>query len=404
MLPALSPRSNTFILLQQARLALQRGNKLEARRLATQAAALAPEMEDPWLLLAAVAHPRASIVYLQRALQINPGSPRARTGMEWAVKRLQEVRSAEFGVESRKSEVGSREEVPGSVLPPSLFGEGAGGEVLPRRNSRLLWLLPALILLCLASALAAWAWQPVTAPIYGNARQAAIGLVFTATASEIPTETASPTSTEMPTATSTATETPTPTFTPTDTPTATFTPTDTPLPSPTPTDTPTPPPAPTPTATVPPPTIVVQLPPTPAPTPRPPKPSKRAGPEARPDSVGQDERWVDVDLSSQTAYAMQGDQVINSFLVSTGLYPHTTVTGVYRIYVKYRYADMYGEDYNLADVPYVMYFYEGYGLHGTYWHHNFGHPMSHGCVNMRTADAGWMYEYTVVGTVVSVHQ
>jgi len=33
----------------------------------------------------------------------------------------------------------------------------------------------------------------------------------------------------------------------------------------------------------------------------------------------------------------------------------------------------------------------GFSLHGTYWHNNFGHPMSHGCVNMRTVDAQKLY-------------
>jgi len=50
-----------------------------------------------------------------------------------------------------------------------------------------------------------------------------------------------------------------------------------------------------------------------------------------------------------------------------------------------------------------MYFYEGYSLHGTYWHHNFGHPMSHGCVNMRTSDAAWLYNWASVGTLVNIH-
>ncbi len=37
--------------------------------------------------------------------------------------------------------------------------------------------------------------------------------------------------------------------------------------------------------------------------------------------------------------------------------------------------------------PWVMYFYQDYGIHGAYWHNNFGHMMSHGCVNMRIVDA-----------------
>jgi lipoprotein-anchoring transpeptidase ErfK/SrfK len=51
-----------------------------------------------------------------------------------------------------------------------------------------------------------------------------------------------------------------------------------------------------------------------------------------------------------------------------------------------------------------MYFYESYGLHGTYWHHNFGHPMSHGCVNLKTEDAQWLYEnFVSIGTLVNIH-
>ena len=64
--------------------------------------------------------------------------------------------------------------------------------------------------------------------------------------------------------------------------------------------------------------------------------------------------------------------------------------------------------YDLPNVPYVMYFYQDYGLHGAYWHNNFGHPMSHGCVNERIVDAKALYEWAdgpsgdQPGTAVSV--
>ena len=64
---------------------------------------------------------------------------------------------------------------------------------------------------------------------------------------------------------------------------------------------------------------------------------------------------------------------------------------------------MAGPGYYLPNVPYTMYFYQGYGLHGTYWHHNFGTPMSHGCVNLATPDAEWLYNWASVGTLVNVH-
>ncbi len=120
-------------------------------------------------------------------------------------------------------------------------------------------------------------------------------------------------------------------------------------------------------------------------------------------SSGNGARWIDVDLSNQMVYAYEGDVIVNSFLVSTGTWATPTVTGQYNIYVKYRSAKMSGPGYYLPNVPYIMYFYKGYGLHGTYWHNNFGTPMSHGCVNLRTDDAGWLFNWASVGTLVNVH-
>lgn len=95
--------------------------------------------------------------------------------------------------------------------------------------------------------------------------------------------------------------------------------------------------------------------------------------------------------------------MVNRFVVSTGTWRTPTVRGQFYVYVKYRYADMSGPGYYLPNVPYVMYFYKGYGLHGTYWHNNYGTPMSHGCVNLKPEEAAWLYEWSSVGTVVRVH-
>ena len=102
-------------------------------------------------------------------------------------------------------------------------------------------------------------------------------------------------------------------------------------------------------------------------------------------------------------YAYEGDQLVNSFVASTGTWEYPTVTGQYNVYVKYPYTDMSGVDYYLADVPNTMYFYKGYAIHGTYWHSNFGTPMSHGCVNLSIPDSAWVFEFATVGTLVNVH-
>ncbi|MBI1854438.1 MAG: L,D-transpeptidase, partial [Chloroflexi bacterium] len=52
------------------------------------------------------------------------------------------------------------------------------------------------------------------------------------------------------------------------------------------------------------------------------------------------------------------------------------------------------DDYVLAGVPYTCFFTEvGHAFHGTYWHEDFGTPKSHGCVNMRTNEAQWLFRW-----------
>jgi lipoprotein-anchoring transpeptidase ErfK/SrfK len=115
------------------------------------------------------------------------------------------------------------------------------------------------------------------------------------------------------------------------------------------------------------------------------------------------DRWIDVDLSEQRLTAYEGSSAVRTTLVSTGLPQTPTPIGQYRIWIKLRYDDMAGPGYYIEDVPFVMYFHEGYGLHGVTWHGNFGHPMSHGCVNLPTVEAEWIFNWAEVGTLVNVH-
>ena len=104
-------------------------------------------------------------------------------------------------------------------------------------------------------------------------------------------------------------------------------------------------------------------------------------------------KWIDVDLTHQRLTAYQGNTPVFEALISTGLPNTPTVIGQFRIYWKLMATDMTGPGYHLPDVPYTMYFHGGYALHGTYWHNNFGQPMSHGCVNLRTEDAQWLFDW-----------
>jgi lipoprotein-anchoring transpeptidase ErfK/SrfK len=118
-------------------------------------------------------------------------------------------------------------------------------------------------------------------------------------------------------------------------------------------------------------------------------------------------KWIDINLSTQILTAMEGQTPVYRVLVSTGTATYPTVEGTFQIYAKFEHADMTGgsgiDFYSLTDVPYVMYFHGSYGMHGTYWHNNFGTPMSHGCVNLRTPDAQWLFLWAPVGTKVVTH-
>lgn len=111
------------------------------------------------------------------------------------------------------------------------------------------------------------------------------------------------------------------------------------------------------------------------------------------------EKWIEVDLSEQKVYAYAGAEQVNEFVVSTGLPGTPTVTGEFRMWTRTPMQDMSGGNrasgnyYYLKDVQWVQYFYQSYGFHGTYWHNNFGQPMSRGCVNMTIDDAQWLFDW-----------
>ena len=124
---------------------------------------------------------------------------------------------------------------------------------------------------------------------------------------------------------------------------------------------------------------------------------------ARPAAVGPREAWIDVDLSSQTLVAYEGDEPRFATLVSTGIggpgSPLATPTGVFRIRSKHEIVRMdnlehTGVEPYAYDVPLTQYFSEGKALHAALWHDQFGHPRSHGCINLSPEDARWLFGFT----------
>jgi lipoprotein-anchoring transpeptidase ErfK/SrfK len=371
----------------EARKALHRGDRLTARRIAEAVTLQAPELEEPWLILASLGTPQESVFYLKKALVANPHSSLARKGMHWAVTRLRSQdnsitegnlqKNVDASLQTNHPDEPRVDPHPEIIENPSnVVDLVAKIESLPvlqipvsATTARQPAVIPLLILIAIVIA-GAWAvWPGNVLPAQAFRREKishtqtpailSVGLAGVRKPTYTPTST--PTETPTPTFTSTPTFTLTPTTTNTPLPTFTSPPTDTPFPTWTPIPQPTDPPG----------------------------------------SGG--ERWIDVNLSEQRVYTYEGNSIVNSFLVSTGTWMYPTITGQYNIYVKYRYTDMAGPGYYLPDVPYTMYFYSGYALHGTYWHNNFGVPMSHGCVNLSIGDAGWLFDWASVGTLVNIH-
>lgn len=124
---------------------------------------------------------------------------------------------------------------------------------------------------------------------------------------------------------------------------------------------------------------------------------------------------IEIDLTSQRLKAFEGGREVYNFLISSGKWSRTP-TGTFTIWTKLRYTRMTGGNkaigtyYDLPNVPYTMFFYNaqvpkyrGYSTHGTYWHNNFGHPMSHGCINMKTAEAGQLFNWADLATPIVIY-
>ncbi|BCX14712.1 MAG: hypothetical protein KatS3mg088_395 [Patescibacteria group bacterium] len=114
------------------------------------------------------------------------------------------------------------------------------------------------------------------------------------------------------------------------------------------------------------------------------------------------EKRIEVSINEQKLRAWEGDKLFLETPVSTGLRFWPTPKGEFRIWIKLRATKMEGGVgkyyYNLPNVPYVMFFendeipgWRGYGIHGAYWHNDFGTPRSHGCVNLPVDVARQLY-------------
>ncbi|MBK8985823.1 MAG: L,D-transpeptidase family protein [Chloroflexi bacterium] len=334
----------TDSLYHQAQVALKNGQRPRAHALARQAVLQDPNDHRAWLLLAGLtADPSKSLDYVERAEMLRPNDPTVRQARAWAEKRL-------------------------PAKPPTAVPHQ------PARRTAVFFLTAVLILLFLAGG--GWlTWTRLPRTVLAAPTAVPSAMPPTAVAAD---RQANPQATPNPAHSHTLAKA----IAPADH-------NDTPRPAWTVTPTPTPTATPTPTLV---PTFISP---------------QNAQVGIRPFGVGPNERWIDVNLSTQSLVAYEGSQAVYTTLISSGLPNHPTVTGMFRIYLRYPSQTMngylLGYDYYLENVPHVMYFYNDYALHGAYWHNNFGYPMSHGCVNLDEPDAAWLYDWASYGTVVNVH-
>lgn len=114
------------------------------------------------------------------------------------------------------------------------------------------------------------------------------------------------------------------------------------------------------------------------------------------------QRWIEIKLSRQRLIAWEGNTPVYAVIISSGKASSPTPRGAFEIQSRQRVARMQGEDYDIPDVPYTLYYSGNYAIHGAYWHRQFGTPVSHGCINVAVDHARWLYNWSSVGTPVVV--
>jgi lipoprotein-anchoring transpeptidase ErfK/SrfK len=368
--------------IRNAMLALQRGDKASARQWAERAASLAPDLEQPWLILGAAASPRASIAYLEKALTINPDSVPAQQGLIWARKRLAQTSSRPVPIRSQPDPSSFRDDTTSSPAPavPVQPAQLKKASRAPAR--RALWLAFAIVSILVIVTWFIWS---------GNASPAFAMIRSDNSAPEnsysAPVDIAKPTYTPSLTLTFTSTVTPPPTSTPTDTPT--LTPTDPPTFTPTliPTDTPTITPTSVDTATP-------FLPDTSTPEP----------------TLAYGQKRIVIYISQQHLYAYEGDVLVYSFVASTGMNNSTRV-GTFSVLDKIPNA--YGATWNIWMPNWLGIYYSGYlenGIHALpilsngnrLWAGYLGRPISYGCIVLGVEESQLLYDWAEIGTVVEI--
>jgi len=117
------------------------------------------------------------------------------------------------------------------------------------------------------------------------------------------------------------------------------------------------------------------------------------------------DKRVEVRLNDQLVLAYEGNNLVFATRASTGARlrsdTYTTPSGEFKTFHKrptrhMARGDIAASGFDLPGVPWVIYIKEnGISFHGTYWHNDYGRPHSHGCINLSTQAAKWLFRWTM---------
>jgi hypothetical protein len=126
---------------------------------------------------------------------------------------------------------------------------------------------------------------------------------------------------------------------------------------------------------------------------------RRIPPEAlAPISPGHPDKRLVINIGDQRLTCLEGEEPVFETRIASGVYGLGTPLGEFRVLIQRHTRRMIGgsEDdrYDLPGVPFPVYFtWSGVAIHGTYWHNDYGRRHSHGCVNVTSAAARWIFRW-----------
>ncbi len=125
-------------------------------------------------------------------------------------------------------------------------------------------------------------------------------------------------------------------------------------------------------------------------------------------SPGRPDKWLRINIPDQWLTCLEGRRVVFRTRISSGVYGLGTPLGEFHILYQRHAQRMIGESiddpYDLPGVPFPVYFtWSGVAIHGTYWHNDYGRRHSHGCINVTSAAARWIFRWVEPHVPYSEH-